>query len=80
MAKLTGREAYGEELLAEMQQRYRSATLSAPTTSAPRGVYYEPTGYTAGERTLKGELMRMAGWRNVATEARARLICGFGCP
>lgn len=68
MAALIGQDARGEQLIIEMTSHYQSVQSRLPPDNPPRGLYYEPRGYTAGSGTLKGELMRIAGWRNVASE------------
>ena len=67
MAALLGQQARGEQTVKLMQTRLASlTTVSKPDTQ--RGLLYEPNGYTAGEQTLRGELIRLAGWHNIASE------------
>lgn len=68
MAKLIGQEARGENIIKMMGQRFGSITSALDGTDRPRGVLYEPNGYTAGAQTLRGDLIRLAGWHNIATE------------
>jgi len=45
------------------------ALLAADATeTAPRAALYYANGYTTGEHSLAGEVMRLAGFRNIATE------------
>ncbi|WP_245510689.1 ABC transporter substrate-binding protein [Antarcticimicrobium sediminis] len=45
------------------------ARLSAPPARRPRAALYYVNGYTTGDRTLAGDILRAAGFDNVATEA-----------
>ena len=69
MAKLIGRETKAERLIGSMQQRFLALTSTLDQSNMPRGLLYEPNGYTAGAKTLRGDLIRLAGWHNVANEA-----------
>ena len=68
MAKLLGQEKRGKEIIQAMSDRLKTITQPGNVTTAPRGVLYEPNGYTAGAQTLRGELIRLAGWHNIAQE------------
>ena len=69
MGKLLGQEAKAGSLIESMQQRFQDLTSTLDLSRVPRGVLYEPNGYTAGTKTLRGDLIRLAGWHNVASEA-----------
>ena len=68
MAKLLGQETRAESLIRSMQQRFQGLTSTLDRSRMPRGILYEPNGYTAGVKTLRGELIRLAGWHNIASE------------
>lgn len=68
MAELLGQEERGEKTIRAMTARLKLITSHAKSTNLSHGVLYEPNGYTAGEKTLRGELIRLAGWHNIAEE------------
>ena len=37
------------------------------TNNKPTIAVYDPNGYTVGDNTVRGEMIRLAGWQNVAT-------------
>jgi iron complex transport system substrate-binding protein len=45
-----------------------SAQLRGGNVDLPRAAIYDANGYTAGPRSLRGELLERAGWRNAAAE------------
>ncbi len=67
MATLLGQQARGEKTIQLMQAELKLLTTAAKPDGR-RGLLYEPNGYTAGEQTLRGELIRLSGWRNIAQE------------
>ena len=69
MAKLIGQDTKAEGLIRSMQQRFEVLTATLDRSPMPRGILYEPNGYTAGVKTLRGDLIRLGGWHNIATEA-----------
>ncbi|MDJ0958730.1 MAG: ABC transporter substrate-binding protein [Arenicellales bacterium] len=69
MAKLLGQETRAESLIRSMQERFQALTSTLDRSRIPRGILYEPNGYTAGVKTLRGDLIRLAGWHNIASEA-----------
>jgi iron complex transport system substrate-binding protein len=68
MAVLVGQEARGEELIGAIERRLHSILPSPPGQNAPRGVIYEPNGYTGGPETLRGDILRLSGWHNAAAD------------
>lgn len=46
--------------------RHRLEALVQSNGSAPLAVYYDANGYTAGSRSLRGEILMLAGWENLA--------------
>ena len=69
MAKLIGQEEKAENLIESMEERLQALISKMDRTDVPRGILYEPNGYTAGAKTLRGDLIRLAGWHNIAQEA-----------
>lgn len=67
MAILVGQEARGEALIDTMERQLHSVPHPGRNTS--RGLIYEPNGYTGGAETLRGDILRLSGWHNVATDA-----------
>jgi len=43
--------------------------LAEPPVDPPRAALYFPNGYTRGEQTLLGDIVRQAGFANIAQEA-----------
>ncbi len=66
VAALVGEEARGEVVIAEMDARF--AAIAAPPGPRPRLAVFQARGHTAGPGTLIDEVVRMAGFDNVATE------------
>jgi len=65
IAKLIGRVAAGEALIARIERAVTAARL--PAGRAPlSAAIYQPGGLTAGPDTLPGELMRTVGLINIA--------------
>ena len=66
VAALVGEEARGEAVIAEMDGRLEA--VAAAPGSRPRAAVLQARGHTAGPGTLIDEIVRMAGFENVATE------------
>lgn len=66
VARWLGRKAAGEEILASLKARL--AALPEAGESPPRAAIYDPNGYTVGRNSMRGQMLELAGWRNVATE------------
>jgi len=67
LAELVGEDDKGEQLIRNMDQRIDSVARKLPK-QYPKGIFYQPRGYTSGKDTLQDEAMRLAGWSNVAAE------------
>lgn len=66
MARVLGREDEGAALIAEFDARL--AALEAEAGPRPRAALYHPNGYTLGGGTLADDILRAAGFRNLAAE------------
>jgi iron complex transport system substrate-binding protein len=75
LAKLVGEEQRGEQLITEMERRIARVTDTLDEAHQAKALFYQPRGYTSGSNTLQDEVLRLAGWRNLAAEAG---IVGFG--
>ncbi|MGD9862632.1 MAG: ABC transporter substrate-binding protein, partial [Pseudodonghicola sp.] len=67
MGRALGREAEAAQMIA----RFRAdlAELSRPPARRPRAALYYVNGYSVGDRTLAGDILRAGGFDNIATEA-----------
>lgn len=67
MGRALGREAEAEQMIA----RFRAdlAELSRAPAHRPRAALYYVNGYTVGDRTLAGDILRAGGFDNIAAEA-----------
>lgn len=65
MARVLGREAAGTALVADYDARL--AMLAAPATER-RAALYHPNGYSLGGGTLADDILRAAGFGNVARD------------
>jgi len=70
IAKLSGHPERGAEIIKTMQERL--AKLPAANPQAPLAAVYDPNGYTVGPESLRGQSMRLAGWRNAGELAGVR--------
>ena len=59
-------EARGKQITDTMKQGL--AALPKPQHPRPRAAIYDPRGYTVGRDSLRGEMLELAGWHNVASE------------
>lgn len=64
------RQARGEVLVAELRAgveelQNQQSLKRGPTPSA---AYYDPNGYTVGADTMRGQVLALSGWRNVASD------------
>jgi len=72
-----GQPLRARQRVAALRQRL-AAVSEAPLSDdapAPLAAVYDPNGYTVGPGSLRGDLLRRAGYRNVAEEAG---IDGYG--
>lgn len=66
MGKVLHRSAAADALLRDFDARL--AQLTTDITERPRAILYYANGYTSGENTLAGQILRAAGFRNAASE------------
>ncbi len=67
MGAVLGQEARAEALIADYDARL--AALQAEAARRPSAVLYHANSYTSGDRTLAGQILVAAGFRNAATQA-----------
>jgi len=68
IGKLIGHQQRAEKIVSEMDRRLLGLT-SEVKINAPTLMQYAPGGYTVGNDSLVGDIIRKAGWRNQAVEA-----------
>lgn len=61
-----GQKERGQEITDVLRQGL--AALPEPEHPLPRAAIYDPRGYTVGRASLRGEMLELAGWQNVASE------------
>jgi len=66
MARVLGREEEGAALIAKFDADL--AVLETKAGTRPRAALYHPNGYTLGGGTLADDILRAAGFRNLAAE------------
>ena len=66
MGRLLGREAEAADMIAAYDRDL--AALRVHLQSRPRAALYYVNSYTAGDRSLAGDILRAAGFDNVAAE------------
>lgn len=69
IAAVTGDEALGARAITEMRARLAAIGQRVSGLRPPRVLYYSAVGYTAGSGTVVDEKIRLAGGRNLASEA-----------
>ena len=67
MGEALGREAAAEAEIARFEAEL--AALSTPPPRRPRAALTYVNSYSSGDKTLAGDILRTAGFRNVAVEA-----------
>ena len=67
MGEVLGQPDRAAEVIVDFDQRL--AMLAEPPVDPPRAALYFPNGYTRGEQTLLGDIVRQAGFANIAEEA-----------
>lgn len=70
IAQLTGNTQHGEQLIDDMEQRLKQ--LTSTTEQAPLAAVYDANGYTVGADSLRGQMLKLAGWRNAGEELGIR--------
>lgn len=66
MGEVLGRQDAARALLADYDRRL--AALQPPGPDDPRAALYAANGFTSGDLTLAGRILRAAGFRNIAGE------------
>ncbi len=66
VARLVGRPARGETLIARIEAAIAAATPPPPEGKPLKALIYQPNGFAAGRGTLMDEMMTRAGFENVA--------------
>lgn len=67
MGEVLGRQEEAAAMLAGFDADI-SALAGSPAPDAPHAALYYANGYTSGEHSLAGEVMTLAGFRNIAAE------------
>jgi len=70
VAKWLGRAEHGETLATRLRDHVAQLQLNqrAYTGAMPTAAYYDPNGYTVGSDTLRGQVLALSGWHNVASD------------
>jgi iron complex transport system substrate-binding protein len=68
MGRVLGREAKARALIAAFEAELAALASDAPERR-PRAALYYVNSYTAGDRSLAGDILTAAGFRNIAAEA-----------
>ena len=66
---LLGREQRAHEIIQQMQQRRQAAEEKVRDRNRPLAIILAPNGFTHGKGSMKGDLLELAGYRNLAAEA-----------
>lgn len=66
MGKVLHRQTAAKAMSAEFEKRL--SDLQTEVADSPRAVLYYANGYTSGEQSLAGQILRMAGFANAAAE------------
>ncbi|MBX2886183.1 MAG: ABC transporter substrate-binding protein [Granulosicoccus sp.] len=67
VAQWINQSARGDAIISDLQNRLTE--LNAPPDHPPSVAIYDPNGYTVGANTLRGQLLELSGWINIASEA-----------
>lgn len=67
VANWLDRTERGEGVIQSMQRRL--AALTPGSGVRPVAAVYDPNGFTVGIKSLRGQMMELAGWENAATQA-----------
>jgi iron complex transport system substrate-binding protein len=70
MGEVLGQPGRAAEIVRAFDRRL--AMLEEPVMRPPRAALYFPNGYTRGEQTLLGDIVRTAGFANIASDAGVR--------
>jgi iron complex transport system substrate-binding protein len=75
IAQAVGENPAGEKIVQQMLAELESAKSTAAGSEELTAIIYGPNGHTAGGNTFKNELIKLAGFRNLAEEIG---IDGYG--
>ena len=67
MGDVLGRQQQAQQLVAHYDQRLVELTQTSEVK--PEAVLYYPNGYALGDKTLSGQVLKAAGFKNTAVEA-----------
>ncbi|MFK7992733.1 MAG: ABC transporter substrate-binding protein [Granulosicoccus sp.] len=70
MGQLLVRQEQAESIADEVRQRLSTikSTVAAFKGTRPRAAVYDTNGYTVGHKTVRGQMMALSGWENVAID------------
>lgn len=70
VAQWLGHPSKGVSLVSQLRASVTQLQSRRTESSSdmPAAAYYDPNGYTVGDETLRGQILQMSGWRNVASE------------
>lgn len=63
-----GETEKAKTLIAEMDKKITDAQVRNQHKPSPRAIIYSPNGYTIGSDTLENDILRQAGYRNLAAD------------
>lgn len=66
LAGWLGQNERGDALVASLEERLQG--FEVQTAKGPTVAVYDPNGYTVGEQSLRGEVLKRAGWYNLAQD------------
>lgn len=69
VGKLLNKTAKAQQILDNMRQRRNVVQLRVANKKKPLAIILAPNGYTHGKGSMKGDLLELAGYRNLAAEA-----------
>lgn len=69
VGELLNRQERAQAIINNMRQRRKMAEARVAGKNRPLAVILAPNGFTHGKGSMKGELLGMAGYRNLAAEA-----------
>lgn len=67
ISSILGNAERGEAII-EAMDRDLAKVADGTDTFRPKGMFYQPRGYTSGSRTLQDDALKAAGWVNLASE------------
>jgi iron complex transport system substrate-binding protein len=73
VAALVGEERKGEELVADFDRRLAAVAAAVPPGPRPLLAFYNTSGYTAEPGTLAHDVIRAAGFENLAARLDLRI-------